>query len=318
MKSLLLILSIIVLDLFIGDPEMLPHPVKIFGRIIEESEGWLRSRFSMTPKGEFRAGLILAIALPVLTLVSTGLIMLLLYEYCLPLAVILQIFWGWQSIAIKDMIHESNGVHAKVTSGDLSGARAAVGRIVGRDTKDLGFEGIIKATVETVAESFSDGYFAPLFYFAIGGAPLALTYKAINTMDSMIGYDNKKYEYFGKAAARLDDAANYIPSRISAFLLMGASRILGYDEKNAYRIWLRDRKKSTSPNSGQTESVMAGALHVRLLGPAYYFGEYHDKPYIGEDIRPVEAYDIKRANNMFVVGALIGMILAVIIRVIIV
>ncbi len=318
MKSLLLIFSIIVLDLFIGDLEMFPHPVRIFGRIIVEAEDWLRSRFSLTPEGEFRAGLILAIALPALTFISTGLIMLLLYEYCLPLAVILQIFWGWQSIAIKDMIHESNGVHAKVMGGDLSGARAAVGRIVGRDTRDLGFDGVIKATVETVAESFSDGYFAPLFYFAIGGAPLSLTYKAINTMDSMIGYRNKQYEYFGKAAAKLDDVANYIPSRISAFLLLGAAGILGYDEKNAYRIWLRDRKNSPSPNSGQTESVMAGALHVRLLGPAYYFGEYHDKPYIGEDIRPVEAYDIKRANNMFVVGALIGMIIAVIIRVIIV
>ena len=144
---------------------------------------------------------------------------------------------------------------------------------------------------------------------------MALTYKAINTMDSMIGYKNDRYMFFGRAAARLDDGANFIPSRISAFLMMLAAKILGMDEGDAYRIWKRDRKNSTSPNSGQTEAAMAGALHVRLLGPATYFGQIYEKPYIGDDIRPVEAYDIKRANKIFTVSAILGMIAAIVIRI---
>ncbi len=307
MNSILVII-IFILDNIFGDPESIPHPVRLMGRVIKEAEEWLRNTFPKTEDGEFKAGLVLAIALPVVTFLSTYLVIKVLSLVFKPLGILLTIFWGWQAIAMKDMLKESKAVHQKVVDGDLSGARAAVGRIVGRDTDKLGFDGVIRATVETVAESFSDGLFAPLFYFAIGGAPLALTYKAINTMDSMIGYKNKEYMYFGRAAARLDDVANFIPSRISAFLMMGAAFLLGYDGKAAFYIWKRDRKKSTSPNSGQTEAAMAGALHVRLLGPTYYFGELHDKPYIGNDIRTVEVYDIKRANNMFIVSALIGLL----------
>ncbi len=307
MKALFILLAVFLLDMIFGDPEDFPHPVKLFGRVIEEAEGWLRERFPKTDDGEFKAGLILAIALPVMVFFASELAILILDSLWHPLAICLQIFWGWQAIAMKDMLKESDGVHERVEAGDLSGARAAVGRIVGRDTDKLGFDGVIRATVETVAESFNDGFFAPIFYFAIGGAPLALTYKAINTMDSMIGYKNDEYMFFGRAAARLDDGANFIPSRIAAFLMMGAAAILGMDEKDAYRIWKRDRKNSTSPNSGQTEAAMAGALHVRFLGPTYYFGKLFDKPYIGDDIRPVEAYDIKRANRIFTVSALLGL-----------
>ena len=317
MNSILVIIIIVVLDLLFGDPEAFPHPVKLMGRIINETEALLREKFPKTDDGEFKAGLILAIALPLVTFIGTALLIHIAYSLFKPLGVALQIFWGWQAIAMKDMLKESNEVHERVTFGDLSGARRAVSRIVGRDTEKLGMDGVIRATVETVAESFSDGFFAPLFYFAIGGAPLALTYKAINTMDSMIGYKNDEYMYFGKAAARLDDAANFIPSRISAFLMMAAAKILGMDEKDAYRIWKRDRKLSASPNSGQTEAAMAGTLHVRLLGPATYFGQIYDKPYIGDDIRPVEAYDIKRANKMFIVSAMIGMVVACVIMLII-
>ena len=317
MNSILVIIIIVVLDLLFGDPEAFPHPVKLMGRIINETEALLRAKFPKNDDGEFKAGLILAIALPLVTFIGSALLIHIAYSLFKPLGVALQIFWGWQAIAMKDMLKESNEVHERVTFGDLSGARRAVSRIVGRDTEKLGMDGVIRATVETVAESFSDGFFAPLFYFAIGGAPLALTYKAINTMDSMIGYKNDEYMYFGKAAARLDDAANFIPSRISAFLMIAAAKILGMDEKDAYRIWKRDRKLSASPNSGQTEAAMAGALHVRLLGPATYFGQIYDKPYIGDDIRPVEAYDIKRANKMFIVSAMIGMVVACVIMLII-
>ena len=295
----------------------MPHPVKLFGRIIEDADEWVRTRKGGTDEKDFRSGLLLAIGLPLFVFLSAWLIILILSELFWPAALLLQIVWGWQCIAMKDMLKESNSVHKRVTEGNLSGARAAVKRIVGRDTDKLGLDGVIRATVETVAESFSDGFFAPLFYFAIGGAPLALAYKAINTLDSMIGYKNKEYMYFGRASAKIDDVANFIPSRISAFLMMAAAFILGYDGKAAFYIWKRDRSKSTSPNSGQTEAAMAGALHVRLLGPAYYFGELFDKPYIGNDIRPVEAYDIIRANRMFVVSGIIGVVLACILAVLI-
>ena len=317
MHGFLVIIIIFLLDAIFGDPSFLLHPVVMMGRIIDEAEEWLRSRFPKTSDGEFKAGMVLAIALPVVTFISTALLIHIAYLVFRPIAYALQIFWGYQAIAMRDMLKESGNVYEKVTDADLTGARAAVGRIVGRDTGRLGFDGVIRATVETVAESFNDGFFAPLFFFAIGGAPLAFSYKAINTMDSMIGYKNKEYMYFGRAAARLDDAANFIPARISAFLMMGAAWLGGYDEKAAFRIWRRDRKKSASPNSGQTEAAMAGALHVRLLGPAYYFGKFFDKPWIGDDIRPVEAYDIKRANRIFVIASVLGVAVSIIISVII-
>jgi adenosylcobinamide-phosphate synthase len=178
-----------------------------------------------------------------------------------------------------------------------------VSRIVGRDTQNLTAEGVTKAAVETVAENASDGVIAPLLYMLIGGAPLALTYKAINTMDSMLGYKNEKYLYFGRAAAKLDDVANYIPSRLAALLWVAAAAFTGNDAKGAWRIWRRDRHCHASPNSAQTESACAGALGVQLAGPAYYFGEYYPKPTIGDALRPIEPQDILRANRMMYVAS---------------
>ena len=186
---------------------------------------------------------------------------------------------------------------------DLPAARKAVSRIVGRDTQNLTAEGVTKAAVETVAENASDGVIAPLLYMLIGGAPLALTYKAINTMDSMLGYKNEKYLYFGRAAAKLDDVANYIPSRLAALLWVAAAAFTGNDAKGAWRIWRRDRRNHASPNSAQTESACAGALGVQLAGPAYYFGEYYPKPTIGDALRPIEPQDILRANRMMYVAS---------------
>ena len=182
--------------------------------------------------------------------------------------------------------------------------------IVGRDTERLTEEGIIRAAVETVAENASDGVIAPLCYIALGGPVLGFLYKGINTMDSMVGYHNEKYEYFGRAAARLDDAANFIPSRFSALLMVGAAFVLRMDWRNGWRIFLRDRRNHKSPNSAQTEAACAGILGVRLAGDAWYFGKLVKKPYIGDDSRPVEAEDIVRANRLMYAAEWLGLVLA--------
>ena len=168
--------------------------------------------------------------------------------------------------------------------------------------------------METVAENASDGVIAPLFYMMLGGAPLALTYKAVNTMDSMVGYKNERYLHFGRAAAKLDDAANYLPSRIAALLWVAAAALTGNDAKGAWRIWRRDRRNHASPNSAQTESACAGALGVQLAGPATYFGQYYDKPTIGDAARPIEPEDILRANRMMRVAGVLGLMAAAGIR----
>ena len=185
-----------------------------------------------------------------------------------------------------------------LSTGTLEDGRYAVSMIVGRDTKALSEEGVIKATVETVAENTSDGVIAPMFYMAVGGVPLMFLYKGINTMDSMVGYKNEKYLNFGRCAAKLDDAANYVPARVSGWLMVAASFLAGFDGKNAKKIYLRDRRNHASPNSAQTEAVMAGALGVQLAGNAYYFGKLYEKPTIGDSIRPIEREDIPRSNRL--------------------
>ena len=197
---------------------------------------------------------------------------------------------------------------------DLPAARKAVARIVGRDTQNLTAEGVTKAAVETVAENASDGVIAPLLYMLLGGAPLALTYKAINTMDSMLGYKNQKYLYFGRAAARLDDVANYLPSRLAGLLWVAAAALTGSSARGAWKIWRRDCRNHASPNSAQTESACAGALGVQLAGPAYYFGEYYDKPTIGDALRPVEPKDILRADRMMYAESLLALVLGIALR----
>ena len=205
-------------------------------------------------------------------------------------------------------------VYQELTKPDLPAARIAVSRIVGRDTQALTAEGVTKAAVETVAENASDGVIAPLLYMLLGGAPLALTYKAINTMDSMVGYKNTQYLYFGRAAAKLDDIANYLPSRIAALLWVAAAALTGNDARSAWRIWRRDRRNHASPNSAQTESACAGALNVQLAGPAYYFGQYYPKPTIGDAVRPIEPEDIRRADRMMYAESLLALALGLVIR----
>lgn len=297
------------LDLWLADPGWMPHPVVLMGKCITRLEDVLRRRFPATPKGERAAGCVLAVLLPVGTLVLTGAICLLAGRIHPLLGMAVQTFWCWQALAVKGLAEESKNVYRQLAAEDLPGARRAVARIVGRDTQALTEEGVTKAAVETVAENFSDGVVAPLFYMMIGGAPLALCYKAVNTMDSMIGYKNQRYLQFGRAAAKLDDAANYLPSRLAAVFWIAAAGLTGQDAPNAWRIWRRDRRNHASPNSAQTESACAGALGVQLAGPAYYFGEYYNKPTIGDAKRPIEPRDILRANRMLFAGAGLALVL---------
>ena len=300
------------LDLLLGDPEKLApfHPVVWMGKAITALEAFLRPRFPKTDRGAFRAGLAMALLLSLGTLILCKLILYLLNTIWPPLAFALELVWCWQALAVKDLRVEALRVRTALGTGTLDDARRAVSRIVGRDTAALDAAGVTRAAVETVAENFSDAVVSPLFYMLLGGAPLALCYKAINTMDSMVGYKNERFLYFGRAAARLDDAANWLPARLAALLLCAAAGLCGEDAKEALRIWKRDRRNHPSPNSAQCEAAMAGALRLRLSGPASYFGVLHaDKPYIGDDLRPIEAGDISRACRMELVGSLLALAL---------
>ena len=292
-----------VLDALFGDPAWLPHPVVFMGRAIARLEGFLRPRLPKTPKGEVLGGAIVAFCLPVGTLVFTGAVCRGAARLHPLLGLAVQMFWCAQALAARGLVQESTNVYKELIKPDLPAARRAVSRIVGRDTAALTAEGVTKAAVETVAENASDGVIAPLFYMFLGGAPLALTYKAINTMDSMLGYKNEKYLYFGRVPAKLDDAANYLPSRLAGLLWVAAAAFTHNNAKGAWKIWRRDRRRHASPNSAQTESACAGALGVQLAGPAYYFGEYYAKPTIGDALRPIEPEDILRANRMMYVAS---------------
>ena len=299
-----------VLDLLLGDPVIpyFPHPVVIMGKIITRLETRLRSVFPKTPEGELTAGRVLAAALPLGTLAVTGLVCWGGAALHPAIGSVFQALWCWQALAMKNLAAESRNVHDVLETGNLPAARKAVGRIVGRDTEELTGEGIIKATVETVAENFSDGVLAPLFYMLLGGAPLAMTYKAINTMDSMVGYKNDRYLYFGRAAAKLDDAANFIPARIAALIWIAASGLAGQDMGRAYHIWRRDRRNHASPNSAQCEAACAGALGVQLAGPASYFGKVYEKPTIGDDLRAVVPEDILRTNKALLAAGTLALV----------
>ena len=303
MMTVWAVLGGFVLDALFGDPAWLPHPVVYMGKAISKLEKFLRPRLPKTPQGELLGGAIVAFCLPVGTFLLTGLVCWGAARFHPLLGLAVQMFWCGQALAARGLVQESTNVYKELKKPDLPGARKAVSRIVGRDTAELTAAGVTKAAVETVAENASDGVIAPLLYMLIGGAPLALTYKAINTMDSMLGYKNEKYLYFGRIPAKLDDAANYLPSRLAALLWVAAAAFTHNDAKGAWKIWRRDRRNHASPNSAQTESACAGALGVQLAGPAYYFGEYYAKPTIGDALRPIEPEDILRANQMMYVAS---------------
>lgn len=297
-----------ILDFILGDPRELWHPVQGIGWVISRLERILRRIFPSGKTGERWAGGLLVI---LTLLISVGLpaLLLLLLSFIHPLlSFLLSCIFCWQMLAAKSLRVESMKVQEALEQEGLEAGRRAVSMIVGRDTRDLTEEGVIKAAVETVAENTSDGVTAPLFYMILAGPLGGIAYKAVNTMDSMVGYKNETYQYFGTCAARLDDAANFIPARLSALFMIAAAFLARYDGKNAWRIFKRDRKKHKSPNAAHTEAVMAGALNVRLAGDAWYFGKLFKKPFIGDDIRTVERQDIARACRLEYATALLQLL----------
>lgn len=303
MKILCVCLIGMILDWIFGDPVWLYHPVRIIGKWISFLEKILR-KFAGDQEGNEKKLLIAGGILWILVILASAAVpvgILYLAEKISPCAAfVLECFWCYQLLAARSLGKESKKVYKKLMQDDLSGARLAVSMIVGRDTEQLTVEGVTKAAVETVAENTNDGVIAPLIYMLIGGPMLGFVYKAVNTMDSMLGYKNEKYLYFGRVAAKMDDVAGFIPARISALLMILASCLLGMDGKNALWIWKRDRRKHASPNAAQTEAVCAGALQVQLAGDAWYFGKKHEKDTIGDPIRNIEPKDILRSEKLMI------------------
>lgn len=290
-----------ILDWLMGDPYWLFHPVRFMGNMISALEARLRRLF---PEHLLLAGGVLAgfmclfwTLIPVLGFLGIyrGLLSFGIQRHWIYICLfVLESFFCGQLLAARSLQTESMKVCSALKEGDIEKARKAVSMIVGRDTAVLDRDGIARAAVETVAENTSDGVIAPFFFMAVFGPAGGFFYKAVNTMDSMVGYKNETYLLFGRAAAKLDDAVNWLPARLSGMLLAAAAWLLpGMDGKNAWRIFKRDRFNHASPNSAQGEAACAGALHLRLAGDAWYFGTLYKKPYIGDDDRPIRPDDIK-------------------------
>ena len=300
------------LDLAIGDPRWLYHPVRLIGKVIDLLEKIFRKILPKTPRGELAGGAMLVIGtLAVTGMVSFGLLYL-AYQLHTGIGIAVESFLCYQMLAVRSLRDESMLVYDALTSGkpeSLSDGRAAVSRIVGRDTDNLDETGVTKAAVETVAENFGDGVFAPMLYMALGGPVCMYLYKAINTMDSMLGYKNERFLYFGRCAAKLDDLANFIPARLAGLTLVLSAYLGPFDGKNAARIFFRDRRKHASPNSAHTEAAAAGALDIQLAGNAYYFGKLYEKPFIGDPLQAVRPDDIRRVNRLMYLGAFLSALL---------
>lgn len=292
-----------ILDSIIGDPYSLPHPIRTVGRLIMLIEKFVRKRFLNLKMG----GIFLALTVILISTAIPVIILIISYKIHIIVGIITESIFCCYMIAARCLQKESMKVCNASEKNDTEAARSAVSMIVGRDTAVLDSDGIVRAAVETVAENTSDGVTAPLFYMGIGGAAAGFFYKSVNTMDSMIGYKNEKYADMGWFAARLDDLLNFIPSRLTALIMIIVSPLIKMDGRNAYRIWKRDRRNHASPNSAQTESVCAGALYIRLAGDAWYFGKLHKKPYIGDDDRPIEPQDIRRVNRLMYASS-VGML----------
>lgn len=308
-----------VLDLLIGDPHFIPHPVRLIGSLISFCDKRLNcdAGYNISEKKlnltKYKRGMLLAFTVIFATFAMSVIIIVAAYSINLYAGVIAEAVMTWQILATKCLRVESMRVYDALRTDGVDAGRRAVSMIVGRDTSVLDAAGVTRAAVETIAENTSDGVIAPMLYTAIGGPVLGFVYKAVNTMDSMLGYKNDKYMYFGRFAARLDDVVNFIPARISAYLMIAAAFIGGrqFDGKNAYRIFKRDRFNHASPNSAQTESVCAGALRVQLAGDAVYFGKLVKKKYIGDGLREIEYEDIKRANRLMYITAFLCELLSV-------
>jgi adenosylcobinamide-phosphate synthase len=297
------------MDLLLGDPPGWPHPVVWIGRLISGLEVRLRGLFPASPRGERWAGGVLwALVVLVSTAVPAALLWVCgMVHPWLRLAV--ESVMCWQILAAKSLRDESMKVHAALEAGDLEASRRAVSMIVGRDVSRLDSAGVARAAVETVAENTSDGVVAPLLFLAVGGAPLGFFYKAVNTMDSMLGYVEPPYKDIGLVPAKMDDVMNFLPARLSALVMLAAGGLLGMDVGRGWRIFRRDRFNHASPNSAQTESVCAGLMGLRLAGDAWYHGVLHKKPFIGDPVQDVRPGDIPRACRLLYAAAVLALAL---------
>lgn len=307
--SLLALIFGFCIDLLLGDPQGFPHPVVLIGRLISALERLLRTWFPKTPAGERTAGGILWLLVAAASTAVPALLLWLCRRISPWLALAVESLMCWQILAAKSLRDESMKVYAALETGDLERSRQAVSMIVGRDTAALDDAGVTRAAVETVAENTSDGEVAPLVFLALGGAPLGFFYKAVNTMDSMLGYVDPPYRDIGLVPAKMDDVMNFLPARLSALLMLGGGWLLGLDVKNGWKIFRRDRFNHASPNSAQTESVCAGLLGVRLAGDAWYHGVLHKKKYIGDPLRPICHGDIPTACRLLYFTAFVTLAL---------
>jgi adenosylcobinamide-phosphate synthase len=299
------------LDWFLGDPQTWPHPVRFIGRLITATENNLSQRFSLArPSQAFLAGTLLA----AVAIGATGLSAYLALKLCGSLGIVLwflcALYLAFSLICLRDLLNHSERVEEALLKGDINEARLALAWMVGRDTNSLDPEGIRRALIETLSENFSDGMVAPLFYLALGGPVLAWIYKAANTLDSMVGYKNERYLFLGRTSARLDDLLNFLPSRLAALFLIAASAALKGDYRRAMRLWRKEGRFHTSPNSAQTEAAMAGALGVTLGGPSTYCGQIVEKPTLGSSGAPPQAQDVKEAKKLVIAGTAITLIFA--------
>lgn len=309
MMTLGAIVAGFILDLIFGDPHWLPHPICLIGNLIGFLEKNLRRLLAPGKTALLLGGALMVVIILSLSYAVPYAVLMLAEQVNPWLRFALETIMFYQIFATKCLRDESMKVYTALHNNDLEDARVKLSWIVGRDTKELTAEEVTKGAVETVAENTADGIIAPMFYMFIGGAPLAFLYKGINTMDSMVGYKNDKFLYFGRCAAKLDDVANFIPARITGILMILASYFLNMNAAGAWKIFWRDRYNHLSPNSAMTESVTAGALNIQLGGDHYYFGKLVHKDTIGDNIRPVVAEDIVAVNNLLYMTAVISLLL---------
>ena len=309
MMTLGAIVAGFILDLIFGDPHWLPHPICLIGNLIGFLEKNLRRLLAPGKTALLLGGALMVVIVLSLSFAVPYAVLMLAEQVSPWLRFALETIMFYQIFATKCLRDESMKVYTALHNNNLEDARVKLSWIVGRDTKELTAEEVTKGAVETVAENTADGIIAPMFYMFIGGAPLAFLYKGINTMDSMVGYKNDKFLYFGRCAAKLDDVANFIPARITGILMILASYFLNMNAAGAWKIFWRDRYNHLSPNSAMTESVTAGALNIQLGGDHYYFGKLVHKDTMGDNIRPVVAEDIVAVNNLLYMTAVISLLL---------
>ena len=310
MNKLTLVIKIwiaYVLDLIFGDPQNIIHPVQVIGKMISSGEKYLLGkRHESDRKYKFFAGMILNITVISVTYAVTYLI----YKSSENSIIftVAEIYLMYTIFSINSLAREGNRVYNILKEGNIERARKDLSYLVSRDTETMDEKMIIRSTMETISENTVDGIVAPMLYMFLGGLPLSMTYKAINTFDSMVGYKNEKYMDFGKFSAKLDDVANFIPARITGILIVIASMILGYDYKNSLKIFIRDRKNHSSPNSGHAEAGVAGSLGVQFGGRVSYFGKEVDKPVIGDKIKDFELEDIKKNIKIMYAASFLSLV----------